>query len=124
MITASKTKINTVEFLDNKRIEGMFYVVSEFVSRSNQTRVPINSRYLINSATLDIEWQSLVLFLEPDDELEILWCQDWETPESLKEYDLHYDCIRIVIYKKDEKQFHFRIATVIGDSNTRLLRVV
>lgn len=123
--TKNKTKVN-VSFTTEKgnKKEYMFYVLSELVERYPSSYRKVMASVIFKPATLNIEWLSIISLIDSGDELEVIWCSDYEVTEVLESNDLSYDCCRIVIHKPDHRQYHIRLHTQVGDQNTRLIKFI
>lgn len=124
IVAKNKSKVNLKFFTEkNARREYMFYSISEIIERFESIKVPkYRATVILNPASINIEWLSILTLLEPGDEIEFLWCLDWEINPFLEATGLHYDCVRIVIHKPDHRQYHIRLHTTVGDENNRLIK--
>lgn len=120
----NKTRINLrYNTGKGKDKEYMFYAFSEIVSRFQITSGKLQASFILNKASLNIEWVTILSLIEPGDEIELLWCMDWDLSDVLIEHGLYYDCVRIVIYKADHRQHHIRLHTAIGNEQNRLIKL-
>lgn len=84
---------------------------------------PCASEHLIGLSFWNWEWQTFTGILNEFDELEIIWNPDLLTTQDTLNCGLHGDAVKAIIYRGDEKRFHYLLGVSIAkNGDNRMIK--